>query len=225
MLTACLFGSFFSACFLIPANTKHFEPCYGIPQQARLAVHLVETASETSGVYVVVNPDGKLPVGIASCEGFDGVAAGGTYTFADFDLAERVLGHQCSLPVADIDIDGVGTISTARGPDAANSYSARGGGALELGATTVSVSTTISGCSGQWIFGTFPYGIARLHTNSQENDLWADDYLFDQLSPGSDAPVVIMRYFRVDEGTTCSALPPSVVECADLFSGYYERAL
>ena len=85
--TACLFGSFFSACFLIPANTKHFEPCYGIPQQARLA-------------------------------GFDGIVPGGRYTFSNIDLAARVRGNQCSLPVADVNVPGTGLVATARGHEA-----------------------------------------------------------------------------------------------------------
>jgi hypothetical protein len=65
-----------SAC---PAATRDVETCCGILDQANVTFHLVELATETFGVYVVIEPYARLPgyQGIPSCSGFDGIAPGG----------------------------------------------------------------------------------------------------------------------------------------------------
>ncbi len=208
-----------------PAATLDLEACYGLLDQENLTVHLVEFATETGGVYVVIEPEARLPSydGIPSCAGFDGVVPGGRYTFSNVDLAGKVRGNQCSLPVADVNVPGRGVVMTASGHEADATYTDRGGGDVDWGPTTVAPNATVAGCSGTWIFGTFPFGIAIEHGDRQENQLWSSEYLFDQLTPGSTAPVLAMRHFRVAEGTNCPALPVGVAECADLFSGYFER--
>ncbi len=45
-----------------------------------------------------------------------------------------------------------------------------------------------------------------------------------QKAAQSDAPVIIVRHFRLDDGATCAALPLGVTECVDAFSGYYAAA-
>jgi hypothetical protein len=204
------------------ANTNDYEHCFGFTDQSALGLHIVEQAAEAGGVYFVNNPNGAKPYSsIPSCAAFDAVAPGATVTFSDIDLAARAMGGHCSLPVADVTLPSGETITTARKRDADVAYVYRSG-ASYLGVTSVMPAGDVAGCRGQWILSTFPNGVVAKYPDVRA-DAWGTEYLFDALAPGDDAPVVAMRYFVLEEGTSCAALPPGVTECADVFSGYYEQ--
>lgn len=199
---------------------RDLEPCYGFSLTPSIAVHLVEPATDTGSMYVVSDPDWGLP----SCATFDGVAAGHTYTFSNVGLDGVVRSDQCSLPVADVTGPGIGALSTVR-EDVAEPLlvATRRGRLLEYGPATQARS--VAGCSGVWSLATFPYGLVAEHElDRQDNAGWADGLLYDTLGTGSDAPVIVVRHFRLDEGATCAALPVGVTECVDAWSGYYAAA-
>ncbi len=199
---------------------RDLEPCYGFSLTPSIAVQLVEPATDTSSMYVVDDPDWGLP----SCAAFDGVASGNTYTFSNIGLDGDVRSDQCSLPVADITGPGIGPVSTVRAEVAEPLLVAtRRGRMLEYGPATE--ARGVAGCSGVWRFATFPYGLVTENAlDRQDNAGWADGLLYDTLETGSDAPVIIVRHFRLDDGATCAALPLGVTECVDAFSGYYAAA-
>lgn len=202
-----------------PAASIDKNWCFGFDRHPSIAVHLREVASET-GYYWSPTPEASARFS-SSCMGFDGVVAGGTYTFSSVDLA--VATRSCSMPVADVTGPGIGTVSTLRNSAAATAYRRSDA----PGPTTVSVGTTIAGCQGKWIFTTEPYGLAfRYPSESLSSSHWPDSQLFDQLTPGASPPVVIVREFVVDDAASCPALglPQGEFGCSDVFSGYYEMA-
>lgn len=200
-----------------PAASLDENWCFGFDRHPQIAVHLREVSSET-GYYWSPTPEAFRRFS-SSCMDFDGVVAGGTYTFSSLDLA--VATRSCSMPVADVSGPGIGTVSTLRGSQADRAYPS----SESPGPTTISVDATIAGCQGKWIFATKPYGLGlRYPRDSLSSSNWPDSQLFDQLTPGASPPVVIVREFVVDDAASCPALglPQGEVGCSDVFSGYYE---
>ena len=102
---------------------------------------------------------------------------------------------------------------------------------LFMGPGAIAPYSEIAGCTGTWTFSTFPVGIMNAHVSPDgfdysqvESAAWSDEWLFDALTPGSEPPVLIIRTFKLNFGTTCPALSEGVTECEDIFAGYYVRA-
>jgi hypothetical protein len=227
---AATIATLFSAC-----ETPRYVACYGFDRHDSVAVRIVEVAS-SSGTYPLETPMSYLaPPTPSSCLGFDGVTAGGILVIEDIELANKASrGVQCSTPLGDILLDEHTQIRTIRDQKATDyPYTATIGGDVFGGVGTVAPGTTVETCSGTWVLATYPRGLflahwgddGFLHPDPSSPD-WLDEYTFDQLSPGSEPPVVIVRTFVVDEGTACPALgvESGPFTCGDVFSGYYEPA-
>jgi hypothetical protein len=224
---AAIFAIAIAAC-----EKPRYIACYGFDRLDSVAVRLFEVASPT-GTYPLRNPDSYLEFPTPpSCGGFDGLSVGDAVVVTDIEIANKVsISVLCSTPVGNIALEEE-TMVTSLGDDWDGMVLAVGG-KVQGGVATIAPDTVVAGCSGSWTFATFPLGITFAHVDPDgfvrpdpSTPDWPDEYTFDQLSPGSEPPVVIVRTFVVDEGTACPALgvESGPFTCGDVFSGYYEPA-
>src|SRR5690606_19063255 len=94
----------FAALAMGSCSRLFYVDCYGVEDRGSVAVHLVEFATATSGVYSTEQLDIYRPHYdiTESCDGFDGVEPGNTLEFSNIMLLDRVRTDQCSILSADV---------------------------------------------------------------------------------------------------------------------------
>jgi hypothetical protein len=199
-----------------------YVDCYAMEDRGAMAIHLVEYGT---GVYMLEDLEVYRPHDdvTASCEGFDGVEPGITLEFSNIGIVQKVPRSQCSFFPADVAL-GDETLVGSIDPHDVGRLGSRTLRGVESGPATVAVGATVAGCTGTWALITAPVGLVWTQKiPPQSIEEWTDEVLFDRLTPGGPPPVVVVREFLVDDGTSCPALG-GTTGCVDVFSAYYEPA-